>query len=60
VIAKVITEEADRDDLLEDIHDDYHRIRQLVRDYQWADRTPIPPEAFDPTWKPSGKWWKVW
>jgi hypothetical protein len=60
VIARLITEEADRDDLLEDIHDDFQRIRQLVRDYQWTDRTPIPPEAFDPTWKPSGKWWKVW
>jgi len=60
VITRLITEEADRDDLLEDIHDDFHRIRQLVRDHQWTDRTPIPPEAFDPTWKPSGKWWKVW
>jgi Domain of unknown function (DUF4375) len=60
VIARLVTEEADRDDLLEDIHDDFQRIRQLARDHGWTDKTPIPPEVFDPTYKPSGKWWKVW
>ena len=60
LIAKLVTEEADRDDLLEDIHDDYQRIRQLARDHGWTDKTPVPPEVFDPTYKPSGKWWKVW
>jgi hypothetical protein len=60
VIAKLVTEEADRDDLLEDIDDDFQRIRQLARDHAWTDKTPVPPEVFDPTYKPSGKWWKVW
>jgi Domain of unknown function (DUF4375) len=58
--AKGIVEDADRDDLMEDIQDDFQRIRQLARDYQWNDKTPVPPEVFDPTYKPSGKWWKVW
>jgi hypothetical protein len=60
LIAKLVTEEADRDDLLEDIHDDFERVRKLARDCGWTDKTPVPPEVFDPTYKPSGKWWKVW
>jgi Domain of unknown function (DUF4375) len=58
--AKGVTEDADRDDLLEDIQEDFQRIRQLSREGAWKDKTPVPPEVFDPTYKPKKTWWKVW
>lgn len=58
--ARAVTEDADRDDLLEDIQEDFQRIKQLAREGGWNDKTPVPPEVFDPTYKPKKTWWKVW
>jgi hypothetical protein len=57
--AKAVTEDAGLDDLLADIHEDFERIASLAQEYEWDDRTPVPPEVFDQNFKPSRKsWWK--
>jgi hypothetical protein len=59
--AKAVTEDAELDDLLNDIHEDFQRIEQLARECEWTDKSPIPPEVFDASFKPHDKkWWKVW
>ena len=40
--------------------EDFRRIRQLARDGNWTDATPVPPDVFDPAYKPKKTWWKVW
>jgi hypothetical protein len=59
-IVKVLVLETGNDDLMEDIQEDFQRIRQLARDANWADATPVPPDVFDPAYKPKKTWWKVW
>jgi hypothetical protein len=58
--AKGAIEDADHYDLLEDVREDFQRIRQLAREGNWTDKTPVGPEVFDPTYKPKKTWWKVW
>ena len=59
--AKAVTEDAELDDLLADIHEDFERVERLANECQWTDKSPIPPDVFDPSFKPSDKkWWKVW
>jgi len=58
--AKAVVEDADRDDLMEDIQEDFQRIKLLAREGNWNDKTPVPPDVFDPTYKPKKTWWKVW
>jgi hypothetical protein len=59
-IVKVLVLETGDDDLMEDIQEDFRRIRQLARDGNWTDATPVPPDVFDPAYKPKKTWWKVW
>lgn len=60
-VAKAVTEEAGLDDLLEDVRDDFARIAGFARENEWPDRTPVPPEVFDPSYKPTDRrWWKRW
>jgi hypothetical protein len=58
--AKVLVREAELDDLMEDIQDDFLRVRDLARDGGWTDETPVPPDVFNPAYKPKKTWWKVW
>jgi Domain of unknown function (DUF4375) len=59
VCAKAITEEAGLDDLIVDIHEDLEQIVRLAQENEWDDRTPVPPDVFNPDFKPSRKsWWK--
>ncbi len=59
--AKSAIDAAEREDLMEDLQDDFKRIKQLARDGGWTDKTPVSPEVFDPTYVPPAKsWWKVW
>jgi hypothetical protein len=59
-VAKALTELADLDALLDDIREDFERLESLAREGEWTDRTPVPPDVFNPAYKPTGKWWKVW
>lgn len=59
-IVKVLVQETGDDDLMEDIQEDYQRIRQLAREGNWTDATPVPPDVFNPAYKPKKTWWKVW
>jgi len=59
-IVKALVQETENDDLMEDIQEDFQRIRQLARDSNWTDATPVPPDVFDPAYKPKKTWWKVW
>ena len=58
--AKVLAVEADRDEMIEDLQEDFRHLRQLTRDGEWTDATPIPPEVFDPAYKAKKSWWKKW
>jgi Domain of unknown function (DUF4375) len=58
--AKGVVEDADRDDLMEDIQEDFQRIRQHARECNWTDKTPVPPDVFDANFKPKKTWWKMW
>jgi Domain of unknown function (DUF4375) len=59
--AKGAIEMAGREDLMDRLQDDFRRLRRIVRDGGWTNRTPVPPEAFDPEFEPPQKpWWKVW
>lgn len=58
--AKGIIADADRDDLLEDIQEDFQRIEQHASEGSWNDKTPVPQEVFDPNFKPRKGWWKRW
>jgi hypothetical protein len=60
VVARLVTEDAGNDDLLEDIREDFERIRELARAGGWTDKTPVPPEVFDSNYKPKKTWWKAW
>jgi Domain of unknown function (DUF4375) len=57
---KAIVADADRDDLMEDIQEDYQRIEQHATEGNWTDKTPVPQEVFDPNFKPKKGWWKRW
>ena len=36
-------------------------LLRLAREHGWTDKTPVPPDVFNPDFKPTGKsWWKVW
>jgi len=59
-IVKVLVQETGDDDLMEGIQDDFQRVRQLARDGAWTDATPVPPDVFDPAYKPKKSWWKKW
>jgi Domain of unknown function (DUF4375) len=59
--AKGAIEIAGRDDLMDQLQDDFRRLRRIVRDGGWTDRTPVPTDVFDPGYEPPRKpWWKVW
>jgi Domain of unknown function (DUF4375) len=50
-----------RDDLMDQLQDDFRRLRRIVRDGGWSDRTPAPPDVFDPDYeRPRKPWWKLW
>jgi hypothetical protein len=57
---KGVIADADRDDLMEDIQEDFQRIEQHVAEGGWTDKTPVSPEVFDPNFKPKKGWWKRW
>jgi hypothetical protein len=59
-IVKVLVQETGNDDLMEDIQEDFERVRQLARDGNWTDATPVPPDVFNPAYKPKKSWWKKW
>jgi Domain of unknown function (DUF4375) len=59
--AKGAIESAGRDDLMAGLQDDFRRLRKLVRDGGWTDRTPAPPDVFDPNYEPPKRpWWRLW
>jgi hypothetical protein len=58
--AKTLTDLAGLDALLEDIEEDFNRIESLAREGEWTDRTPVPPDVFNPAYKPGKSWWKRW
>ena len=37
-----------------------YQSNTLARDGNWTDATPVPPDVFDPAYKPKKTWWKVW
>ena len=59
-MVKVLVQETGNDDLMEDIQEDFERVRQLARDGNWTDSTPVPPDVFNPAYKPKKSWWKKW
>ena len=59
-VARALTELAELDALLDDIREDFERIDGLAREGEWTDRTPVPPDVFNPAYKPGKSWWKRW
>lgn len=59
-IVKVLAQELGDDDLMDDLQEDFQRVRQLARDGDWTDATPVPPDVFEPGYKPKKSWWKKW
>jgi len=59
-VVKVLVLETRDDDLMADIQEDFQRVRQLARVGDWTDATPVPPDVFDPAYKPKKSWWKKW
>jgi hypothetical protein len=58
--AKRAIEISGRDDLMDQILEEFGRLRRIVRSGRWTDRTPAPPEVFDPGYEPPKRpWWKL-
>ena len=59
--ARVAIETAGREDLVEVLQEHYQRLKRIVREGNWTDKTPVPLEIFRPDFEARGKsWWKRW
>ena len=58
--AMLAIQDAGNDELIEEVREDFLRVRQLARDGDWTDKTPVPPDVFDSAYKPKKSWWKKW
>jgi hypothetical protein len=59
-IVKVLAAETGNDELMEDLQEDFQKLRQFAREAEWTDATAVPPDVFDPGYKPKKSWWKKW
>ncbi|HEX3152198.1 MAG TPA: DUF4375 domain-containing protein [Gemmataceae bacterium] len=58
--AKLAIENSGHDELIDEIREDFIKLRKLARAGEWTDKTPVSPDVFDAAYKPKKSWWKKW
>ncbi len=59
--AKAAIDASGRADLMEQVQDDFQKLKKLAREGGWTEKTPVPPEVFQSDFDARGKsWWKRW